>query len=146
MGKNYAYTRYLQVWWRVIKNEVDIVRTTFSCLWETKGQITFMWIVRSAPNSNWSKILWLCSVPTNLIKTQSKKKSLSSGQHFPKSLRPSRARILHANGRKRAKIELFRDFMPFLVICKFDENSIKKVAIVRTTFSPLHVYGRLKGK
>ena len=37
--------------------------------------------------------------------------------------------------------------MPVLVIFKLDEDSIKnEVAIVRTTFSPLNVYGRLKGK
>ena len=45
------------------------------------------------------------------------------------------------------KSNLYRDFMPVLVICKFDEDSIKnEVAIVGTTFSPLHVYGRLTGK
>ena len=31
------------------------------CLWETKGQVNFMWTVLSAPNSNLSKIVWLPS-------------------------------------------------------------------------------------
>ena len=37
--------------------------------------------------------------------------------------------------------------MPILIIYKFYEDPIKKeVAIIQTTFSPLHVCGRLKGK
>ena len=48
----------------------------------------------------------------------------------------------HANSRNWLKIEFVRDFLPVLVICKFDEDSIKnEVNIVRTTFSPLYVYG-----
>ena len=47
-------------------------------------------------------------------------KSLLSGQHFPKSMGPSRAGYSHASSRNWAKIELVRDFMPILVICKFD--------------------------
>ena len=70
-----------------------------------------------------------------------------SKQHFPKSTRPSRAGYFHANGQKWAKIETVRDFTPVLVICNFHEDSIKnEVAIIPTTFSPLYVYGRLKGK
>ena len=66
------------------------------CLWETKGQVTLIRKVLSAP-----------------------------------------------------KLELLQDFLAVLIIytCKSDENSIKnEFAIVRTTFSPLYVYGRLMGK
>ena len=36
---------------------------------------------------------------------------------------------------------------PVLVICMFNEDPFKnEVAIIRTTLSPLYVYGRLKGK
>ena len=74
-------------------------------------------------------------------------KSLSSGQQFPKSMRRSRAGNSHANTQKWAKIDFSRDFMPVLVICKFDEDPIKnEVAIIRTTFSLLYVYDRLKDK
>ena len=46
-----------------------------------------------------------------------------------------------------AKIKLVWDLTPVLIICKFDEDLIKnEVAIVRTTFYPLYVYVRLKGK
>ena len=80
-----------------------------------------------------------------MIKIRSKMKSLSPGQHFPKSMGPSR--VAHANSRKWAKIELVQDFMPVLVMYMFDEDSIKnEVAIFRTTFSPLYVYGILKDK
>ena len=60
---------------------------------------------------------------------------------------PQRADNSHANHQHWAKIELVQDFMPVLITCKFDEDPIKnEVAIVCTTFSPLYVYGRLKGK
>ena len=76
-----------------------------------------------------------------------KKKMLSSGQHFPKSMRPSRAGSSRANSRKWVKTELVRDFMPVLIICMFDEDCIKnEVAIVWTTFSQLYVCERLKCK
>ena len=40
--------------------------------------------------------------------------------------------------------ELIQDFMAVLVTCKIDEDPIKsEVAIVRTTFSPLKVYGKI---
>ena len=40
-----------------------------------------------------------------------------------------------------------RDFMPVLVICKFDEDSIKnEVVIVWTTFSPLLCLWETKGQ
>ena len=72
----------------------------------------------------------------SLIKMRSKMKSRSSGQHFPKSMRPSREGNSHVNSRKWAKIELVRDFMHTLIICKFDEDSIKnEVTIVLPTFS-----------
>ena len=62
-------------------------------------------------------------------------------------MEPSRVDYSHVNSQKWAKLKLVWDFMPDLVICKLDEDSIKnEVAIVRTTFSPLYVYGRLKGK
>ena len=69
------------------------------------------------------------------------------GQHFPKSMRPSRAGNTHANSRKKAKIELVRDFMTSFFICMFDEDLIKnEVAIDLTTFLPLHVYKGHEGK
>ena len=75
-------------------------------------------------------------------------KSLLSGQHFPKSIRLSRAGNSHVNSQNWAKIKFVQDFMPVLFICKFDENQIKKkeVAIILTTFSSLYAHGRLKGK
>ena len=48
-------------------------------------------------------------------------KWLSSGQHFPKSMRPSRVGNCHVSSLKRARIEFDRDFMPVLIICKFNE-------------------------
>ena len=62
-------------------------------------------------------------------------------------MKPSRVENSHANSRKWAEIKPVRAFMHVLVISKFDEDQIKsEVAIVRTTFSPLYVYGRLKDK
>ena len=61
-------------------------------------------------------------------------------------MRVSRAGNSHANSQNWSKIKLVRDFMPILISCKFDEDPIKiEVAIVRTTFYPLYVYGILKG-
>ena len=57
-------------------------------------------------------------------------KSLSSGQRFPKSKKPSRVCDSHAYCRNRAKIEV-RDFMHVLVISKFHEDLIKtEIAVV----------------
>ena len=51
----------------------------------------------------------------------------------------------HANSQNWIKIELVRDFMPVLGICKFDGDSIKiEVPIILTTFSPLYGYRGLK--
>ena len=45
------------------------------------------------------------------------------------------------------KTELVQDFMIVFIICKFDEDPIEnEVAFARTSFSPLFVYGRVKGK
>ena len=44
---------------------------------------------------------------------------------YPKSVRPLRVGNSHANSQKWAKIEHLRDFMPVLIICKFDEDLIK---------------------
>ena len=42
------------------------------------------------------------------------------------------------------EIGFIRDFMAVLVTCKFYEDPIKReVAILRTTFSPLSVYGKI---
>ena len=61
-------------------------------------------------------------------------KSLSSGQHFPKCIGPSRIANSYADSQKGAKIEFVRGFVPVLVICKFNEDSIKtEVSIVQTT-------------
>ena len=60
---------------------------------------------------------------------------------------PSRAGNSHANCQNWAKIKLVSDFMSTVVICKFEEDLIKKeVTNVGTTFSPLYIFGRLKGK
>ena len=56
---------------------------------------------------------------------------------FLKSVGPSRVANSHANSRKWVQIKDVRDFLPFLVIYMFNEDSIKnEVAVVRTTFSP----------
>ena len=74
-------------------------------------------------------------------------KLLLSWQHFPKSIGPSRTGNSHANSQNRAKSELFQDFMHVLIICQFDEDPIRnEISISQTTFSPLYVYGRLKGQ
>ena len=66
-------------------------------------------------------------------------KLLSSREHFLKSMRTSRADNSHANNRNWVIIELGRDFMPVLVIFKFDKDPIKyEVVIVWRTFSPLY--------
>ena len=59
------------------------------------------------------------------MKARSKMKWLLSGQHFLKSMGPSRMGNSQAKKQKWAKIELLRDFVPVIVICKFDEDSIK---------------------
>ena len=42
------------------------------------------------------------------------------------------------------EFEFIRDFMAVLVICKFEDGSIKRGdAVLRTTFSPLSVYGKM---
>ena len=108
----YICPRYLHVWCRSDQKwnrcRPDNV-FPIKCLWETKGQVPLMWIVRSVSKSNLSKILWLSSLSASLMKSQSQMKSLSCGQHFPKSLGPSRADNSHANSGNWAKIELIRD-------------------------------------
>ena len=104
----------------ICKFDKDPIKNEFAT-----GQVTLMWIVQSAPKSNLSKIFWLSSLPANLMKIQSKMKSISSRQHFPKSMEPSRAGNSQANSWIGAKIEHVSDFMSLLVICKFDEASIK---------------------
>ena len=61
---------------------------------------------------------------------------------------PSRVANFHSNSLKWTdKIKRVLDFMPVLVIYKFDEDSMKnEVPIVQTITSPLYGYGRLKGK
>ena len=81
------------------------------------------------------------------MKIQSKMKSLLSGQHFTKSIGPSRAGNSYANYRNWIKMELIKDFMYVLVICKADEDPIRNdVSINQTIFSPLYVYSSLKGQ
>ena len=58
-------------------------------------------------------------LPARLMKIRFKMKSLSSGRHFPKPMGPSSAGNSHAN---KATV---RNFMPVLVIFKFDEDLIK---------------------
>ena len=98
----------MQVWWRSDQKwsryRPDNI-FPITCLRETKGQVTFMWIVRAALKSNSSKNLWLSSWSASRMKIRSKMKSLSSGQHFPKSMGPSRAGNFHANSRNCAEIE-----------------------------------------
>ena len=38
---------------------------------------------------------------------------------------PTRVGYFHANGQKWAKIKCVQDYMLVLIICKFDEDSIK---------------------
>ena len=49
-------------------------------------------------------------------------KSLASGQHFPKSVRPSRVGNSHTNSSICPKIERVQDFMIVLITCKFDDH------------------------
>ena len=54
---------------------------------------------------------------------------------------------MSANSPNWAEIENVQGFMRVLVICKFDEDPIRnEVSISKTTFSPLYVYGSLKGQ
>ena len=78
------------------------------------------------------------------MKIRLKMQSLSSEQHFMTSMGPSRMGNSHDNSLKWAKIELVPDFMPVLVICMLDEDTIKNEVL--TIFSTLYDYGRLKGK
>ena len=81
----------------LIKNEVANVRTTFSplCLWEPER----------ASNSHVKSPIELVK-DQSLMKIQTKMKSLSSGQYFPKSMGLSRAGHSHANNQNWAKSEL----------------------------------------
>ena len=52
----------------------------------------------------------------------------------------SRARNSKLSGHIWLEIESVRDFMPVLVICKFEENLIKNKDIIMETLSPLLIY------
>ena len=67
-------------------------------------------------------------------------KALSCPQHF---LRYSRAGNSEVDGQTRPEFNFVQDFMPILVICKYDDDPFQnKGAIMSTTFSPLDVYGK----
>ena len=63
------------------------------CLWETKGQVTHMQVIPTAPKSKLSNTLWLSSLPGSLmsIRSRMKIKLLLFGQLFPKSMGLSKA-------------------------------------------------------
>ena len=96
-----------------------------------------MWIVQYVPNSNSSKILWLSSLPTSLISIWSKMILLSSGQHFPKTRRPSRMDNSHADSQNCTKTILVRDFMPILVISMSGEDPIKIKSLCLSSIFPI---------
>ena len=91
-------------------------------LWEkvrAQGRITLKCIIRSGPNSNSFELLCLSWLPASFTKIQSKVTEKSWIHHF---FHRSRARNSKMTGQIWPKFELVRDFMPVLVICKFDED------------------------
>ena len=100
-----------------------------------QGQVTPKQIVLSDPESTSFKILCLSSLSTRLMKIQSKLKALSCPQHI---FWHSRAGNSEVNGCMWPEFQLVQDFMAVLIICKFDEDTIKNEGpFVSTTFSPL---------
>ena len=50
---------------------------------DAQGQLTQQSLVKSGPNSNSSKILWLSLLPASMKKIRSKMKALACSQYFP---------------------------------------------------------------
>ena len=100
----------------------------------TQGQVTPKWVVWSSPNSNSTKLLCLSWVPATLMMIWPKMNELAWRQHFPiislwKFFRRSRATNSVVIGLIWPKIELVRDFMHWLVTCKYKRirwKTIKK--------------------
>ena len=81
-------------------------------------------------------VLVTCKIDEDLIKIESDKVKYRVFRH-------SRASNFDVNCLIWPGFKLIRDFKAVLVTCKFDEDPIKsEVAILRTTFSPLKVYGK----
>ena len=79
-------------------------------------------IVPSCPKSNSSAILCLPSLPSSLKEIQSKMNALYCPQHFT-----------GAQGRVTSKL-IYGCVSIWMVICKFDDDPIKKGAIMSWTF------------
>ena len=85
-------------------------------------------------------VLVTCKFEDDSIKVN----ALSFGQHFlhyksihGKIFHHSRASNSKVNSPIWLKIKILQDFMPVLIICKFDEEPIKNEdTIDQTTFSP----------
>ena len=88
------------------------------CLWETKGQVTHMQVIPTAPKSKLSNTLWLSSLPGSLmnIRSRMKIKLLLFGQLFPKSMGLSKTGNSYVMGSVNwTKVQLAWDLMPVFV-------------------------------
>ena len=107
-------------------------------------QVTPKWVVWFSPKSNLTKLLCLPCLPATLIIIRTKMNELACRHHFPiVSLweiffRRSRAANSIVSSPIWLKFELIRDFMHFLITCKYKKDRIKSNREkVETPFSPL---------
>ena len=98
-----------------------------------QGQVTPKWLIGSGQNSNSSEILCLSWLPASLTKVWSKINGLVWRHNFPiislweiEIFRRSRAPNSVGSGPIWPKFKLVQDFMPVLIMCKFEKNLIKK--------------------
>ena len=112
------------------KTKGAIMSTTFFS--GAQGQVTPKSMDRCGRNSNSSEILWLPWLPASLMTIRSKWGCYCVHKIF------SIISLWKNISALKAEIEFVQDFMPVLVICKFEEDPIKtEGAIMSTTFSPL---------
>ena len=139
-----------------IKIEVAVVRTTFPPL-EVYGKI-FRHSRASNSDVNspiWQKfeLIWdfmavlvTCMIYEDPIKIEVAvvRTTFPPLEVYGKIFRHSRASNSDVNSPIWQKFELIWDFMAVLVTCMIYEDPIKiEVAVVRTTFPPLEVYGKI---
>ena len=94
------------------------------CLWETKRASNYHLNIPIFPKIlvlDLMAVLITCISDEDWIKTE----IAIEWTTFSLVYGPSMVGNSYANSRNRANIEFVRDFIPFLVICKFDEDSIK---------------------
>ena len=125
-----------------IKGDWEKLETSF--FFTAQRHVTPKWLVRYDRNSNSSGILCLSSLPVSLMETE----FIVTGKLMETPLSPfkvngnAQGRITVVKSPTRPTFKLIQDFMPVLVICKFDKDPIKgDWENTETPFFPLHVNG-----